>query len=129
MKKKVIQTERAPKAIGPYSQAIQAGNFLFLSGQIPLDPKTGELVKGDIGQQTKQVLENIKGILESQKLGMEDVVKATLFLKDIGNFNQVNEVYRTYFPSSPPARSTVEVSRLPRDLEIEIEVTAMIHDG
>jgi 2-iminobutanoate/2-iminopropanoate deaminase len=126
MKKKVIQTERAPKAIGPYSQAIQAGNFLFLSGQIPLDPKTGELVKGDIRQQTQQVLENIKGVLESQKLGMEDVVKVTIFLKDIGKFNQVNEVYATYFPSSPPARSTVEVARLPRDADIEIEAIALI---
>jgi 2-iminobutanoate/2-iminopropanoate deaminase len=129
MKKRVIQTEIAPKAIGPYSQAIQAGNFLFLSGQIPLEPKTGELVKGDIGQQTKQVLENIKGVLESQKLGMEDVVKVTMFLKDIGNFNRVNEVYSTYFTSSPPARSTVEVARLPRDVEIEIEAIALIHDG
>ena len=126
MKKRVIQTERAPKAIGPYSQAVQAGNFLFLSGQIPLDPKTGELVRGDIVQQTQQVLENIKGVLESQKLGMEDVVKVTIFLKDIGNFNRVNEVYGTYFPSSPPARSTVEVARLPRDVEIEIEAIALI---
>ena len=126
MKKKVIQTERAPKAIGPYSQAIQAGNFLFLSGQIPLDPKTGELVKGDIGQQVKQVLENIKGILESQKLGMEDVVKVTIFLRDIGNFNRVNEVYATYFPPPAPARSTVEVAKLPRNAEIEIEAIALI---
>ncbi len=126
MKKRVIQTGRAPKAIGPYSQAIQAGNVLFLSGQIPLDPKTWELVEGDIGQQTKQVLENIKGVLESETLEMEDVVKVTIFLKDIGNFNQVNEVYRIYFPSSPPARSTVEVTRLPRDVEIEIEAIALI---
>ena len=126
VKKKVIQTDKAPRAIGPYSQAIRAGNFLFLSGQIPLDPKTGELVKGDIRQQTKQVLENIKGVLESQGLGMEDVVKATIFLKDIGNFNQVNEVYATYFPSSPPARSTVEVAKLPRDADIEIEAIALI---
>jgi len=126
MKKKVVQTEKAPKAIGPYSQAIQAGDFLFLSGQVPLDPKTGELVKGDIGQQAKQVLENIKGVLESQKLGMEDVVKATIFLKNIENFNQVNEVYSSYFPTSPPARSTVEVARLPRDAEIEIEAIALI---
>ena len=129
MEKRVIQTERAPKAIGPYSQAIQAGGFLFLSGQVPLDPKTGELVKGDIGQQTKQVLENIEGVLESQNLGMEDVVKATIFLKNIENFNQVNEVYSSYFPTSPPARSTVEVARLPRDVEIEIEAIALIHDG
>jgi 2-iminobutanoate/2-iminopropanoate deaminase len=126
MKKRVVQTDKAPKAIGPYSQAIQAGDFLFLSGQVPLDPKTGELVKGDVGQQTKQVLENIKGVLESQKLGMEDVVKATIFLKNIGNFNQVNEIYSTYFPTSPPARSTVEVARLPRDVEIEIEAIAFI---
>ncbi len=126
MKKKVIQTEGAPKAIGPYSQAIQAGNFLFLSGQIPLDPKSGELVKGDIRKQTQQVLENIKGVLESQGLGMENVVKATLFLKDIGNFSQVNEVYAKYFPSSPPARSTVEVAKLPRDADIEIEAIALI---
>ena len=126
MNKKVIQTEKAPKAIGPYSQAIQAGNFLFLSGQIPLDPKTGELVKGDIRKQTQQVLENIKGILESQGLGMENVVKSTIFLKDIANFNQVNEVYATYFPSSPPARSTIEVTKLPRNADIEIEAIALI---
>ncbi len=124
--KKVIQTDRAPKAIGPYSQAIQAGNFVFLSGQIPLDARTGELVMGDIRRQTQQVLENIKGILESQKLGMENVVKTTIFLKEIGNFNQVNEVYSTFFPSSPPARSTVEVARLPKDVEIEIEAIALI---
>jgi 2-iminobutanoate/2-iminopropanoate deaminase len=126
MKKKVIQTEKAPMAIGPYSQAIQAGNFLFLSGQIPLDPKTGELVKGDIRQQTQQVLENIKGMLESQKLGMEDVVKVTIFLRNIGEFNQVNEVYGTYFPSSPPARSAIGVAALPRDADIEIEAIALI---
>ncbi len=126
MGKRVIQTEKAPKAIGPYSQAIQAGNFLFLSGQIPIDPKTGESVKGDIRQQARQVLENIKGVLESQKLGMENVIKVTIFLKDIGNFNQVNEVYATYFPSSPPARSTVEVARLPRDAGIEIDAIALI---
>ena len=122
----MIQTDKAPKAIGPYSQAVRAGNFLFLSGQIPLDPKAEELVKGDIGQQTQQVLENIKGILESQKLGMEDVVKVTIFLKDVGNLSRVNEVYHTYFPSSPPARSTVEVARLPRDVEIEVEAIALI---
>jgi 2-iminobutanoate/2-iminopropanoate deaminase len=126
MGKKVIDTDKAPKAIGPYSQTIQAGDFLFLSGQIPLDPKTGELVNGDIRDQTQRVLENIKGVLESQGLGMEKVVKVTIFLKDLGNFNQVNEVYATYFPSSPPARSTVEVSKLPRNAEIEIEAIALI---
>ena len=126
MEKRVIQTEKAPKAMGPYSQAIQAGNLIFISGQIPLDPATGEWVKGDIRQQTQQVLENIKGILESQEIKMEDVVKATIFLKDMGNFDQVNEVYATYFSSFPPARSTVEVTRLPRDVEIEIEAIAVI---
>jgi 2-iminobutanoate/2-iminopropanoate deaminase len=126
MSKKVVQTGQAPEAIGPYSQAIQAGDFLFLSGQIPLDPKTGELVKGDIRNQTRQVLENIRGVLESQGTGMKDVVKVTIFLKDIGNFNQVNEVYATYFPSAPPARSTVEVAKLPRDADIEIEMIALI---
>ena len=124
MKKKVIRTDKAPKAIGPYSQAIQAGNFLFLSGQIPLDPASGELVKGDIREQARRALENLRGVLESQNLGMEDVVKVTIFLKDMGNFSQVNEVYSTYFPSSPPARSTVEVARLPRDADIEIEIIA-----
>ena len=126
MGKKVIHTDSAPKAIGPYSQAIQAENFLFLSGQIPLDPKTGELVKGDIRQQTQQVLENIKGVLESQKLGMGDVVKVTIFLKDIENFNRVNGVYATYFPPPAPARSTVGVAKLPRDADIEIEAIALI---
>jgi 2-iminobutanoate/2-iminopropanoate deaminase len=128
MKKKVIQTDKAPKAIGPYSQAIQAANLLFLSGQIPIDPKTGELIKGDIRQQTQRALENIKGLLESQELGMGDVIKVTIFLKDMGNFNQVNEVYATYFSSSPPARSTVEVAKLPRNAEIEIEAIALCLD-
>jgi 2-iminobutanoate/2-iminopropanoate deaminase len=126
--KKVIQTDKAPKAIGPYSQAIQAGNMIFLSGQIPIHPKTGELTGGDIRQQTQQVLENIKGLLESQRLGMEDVIKVTIFLKDMGNFNQVNEVYAAYFSSSPPARSTVEVAKLPRNVEIEIEAIALTRD-
>ncbi len=125
MSKRVIFTERAPKPIGPYSQAIRAGNFIFLSGQIPIDPKTEELVKGDIRQQTQQVLENIKRVLESQGLGMEDVVKVNIFLKDMGNFNQMNEVYATYFSASPPARSTVEVAKLPRNAEIEIEAIAL----
>jgi len=124
--KEVIQTEKAPKPIGPYSQAIRAGNFIFLSGQIPIDPKTGELVKGDIRQQTQQVLENIRGVLESQGLGMQDVVKVNIFLKDMGNFNQMNEVYATYFSATPPARSTVEVAKLPKNAEIEIEAIAYI---
>jgi 2-iminobutanoate/2-iminopropanoate deaminase len=126
--KKVIQTDKAPKAIGPYSQGIQAGNLVFLSGQIALDPKTGEMLAGDVRQQTQQVLENIKGLLESQGLEMRDVIKTTIFLKEMGNFNQVNDVYAAYFSSSPPARSTVEVARLPRNAEIEIEAIALAHD-
>jgi 2-iminobutanoate/2-iminopropanoate deaminase len=126
MKKKVIQTEKAPAAIGPYSQAVQVGNLIFLSGQIPADPMTGKLVEGGIRQQTQRVLENIKGILESKKLGMEDVVKVTIFLRGMENFNTVNEVYATYFPSSPPARSTIGVANLPRNAEIEMEAIALV---
>lgn len=127
MKKRAVQIDKAPKAIGPYSQAIQAGPFLFVSGQIPLNPVTGEMVEGDIQQQTRQVLENIQQILESQRLSLQDVVKTTIFLKDMGNFSRVNEAYATYFPIEPPARSTVEVARLPKDSEIEIEVIALFH--
>jgi 2-iminobutanoate/2-iminopropanoate deaminase len=126
--KKMVRTDNAPQAIGPYSQAVWADKMLFISGQIPIDPKTGELVKGDIRQQTERVLENIKAILKSQGLGMEDVIKTTLLLKDMGNFQKVNETYATYFPSLPPARSTVEVARLPRDAEVEIEAIALARD-
>ncbi len=125
MKKKVITTEKAPKAIGPYSQAIQAGSFFFLSGQIPIDPLTGEVVQGDIREQARRVLENMKEVLRSQSLSMEHVVKTTIFLKDLGDFNQVNEIYGSYFPKDPPARSTVEVARLPRNVQIEIEAIAL----
>ena len=128
MKKKVIQTDKAPKALGPYSQAIQAGNLLFLSGQIPIDPATGELVKGDIADKTRRVMENIKAVLESQGLSMEDVVKSTVFLKSINDFGRFNEIYATYFRSAPPARSTVEVSRMAKDADIEIEMIAMVRD-
>ncbi|MBM4340358.1 MAG: RidA family protein [Deltaproteobacteria bacterium] len=124
--KKIIQTEKAPKPIGPYSQAIQTENLIFLSGQIPVDPLTGEVVTGDVRKQTRQVLDNIKGILESQGLGMESVVKVTVFLTDIGTFSQMNEVYATYFSSSPPARSTVEVSGLAKNVDVEIEAIAWI---
>ena len=128
MSKRVIYTEKAPKPIGPYSQAIRAGDFIFLSGQLPIDPGTGELVGGDIKQQTRRVLENLKGVLESQGLGMEDVVKVSIFLKDMGHFNQMNEVYATYFSASPPARSTVEVSGLPKNADLEIEAIAFIQE-
>jgi 2-iminobutanoate/2-iminopropanoate deaminase len=124
MKKKVIETPKAPRAIGPYSQAIQAGPYVFISGQIPIDPSTGELVPGEIRQQTRQVLENIRQILESQGLTMQAVVKATIFLRNMDHFSQVNEVYAAYFPADPPARSTVEVARLPKNVDIEIEAVA-----
>jgi 2-iminobutanoate/2-iminopropanoate deaminase len=129
MGKEVIQTDKAPKPIGPYSQAIRAGNFIFLSGQLPIDPSTGEMVSGDIRQQTRQVLENVKGVLESQGLGMQDIVKVSIFLRDMGNFNQMNEVYATYFSSHPPARSTVEVGKFPKNADIEIEAIAINREG
>ena len=128
MKKRAVQTDKAPKAIGPYSQAIRAGNLLFLSGQVAFDPVTGELVKGDIVQQTRRALENMKAVLEAEKLSMADVVKTTVFMKNIENFARMNEVYASYFPSPHPARSTVEVARLPKDVEVEIEAIALAHD-
>src|SRR4030042_4810035 len=128
MKKRAVHTDKAPKAIRPYSQAIRAGNLLFLSGQVAVDPATGELDKGDIVQQTRRALENMKAVLEAEKLSMADVVKTTVFMKNIENFTRMNEVYATYFPSPHPARSTVEVARLPKDVEVEIEAIALAHD-
>ena len=121
----VISTDRGPKAIGPYSQAIQANGFLFISGQIPLDPKTNQLVEGDIRVQTERALENLKGILEAAGSALSRVVKTTVFLKDMGEFAAMNEVYARYFPSEPPARATVEVARLPRDVRVEIDLIAL----
>ena len=121
----VISTDRGPKAIGPYSQAIQANGFLFISGQIPLDPKTNQLVEGDIRVQTERALENLKGILEAAGSSLGRVVKTTVFLKDMGEFAAMNEVYGRYFPSDPPARATVEVARLPRDVRVEIDLIAL----
>lgn len=126
MKKQVIQTTNAPAAIGPYSQAVRAGDLLFVSGQIPLDPKTGELVRTGVADETKRVLENLKAILEAAGGSFGDVVKTTIFLKDMNNFSTVNEVYGTYFPQPFPARATVEVARLPRDVNVEIEVVAKL---
>lgn len=127
---KVVCTAHAPKAIGPYSQAIvtQAKRWVFVSGQIPIHPETGEVVRGDIKAQTKQVLENLKAILLASGSGLEHVVKTTVFLKDMEEFPSMNEVYATYFASDPPARATVEVSRLPKDVRIEIECIAEIPD-
>jgi len=122
--KEVVTTDRGPKPIGPYSQAAKAGGFLFLSGQVALDPKSGEMAGGDIRQQTERVLENIKGILEAAGSNLHHVVKTTVFLKDMNEFPAMNEVYGRYFTAAPPARSTVQVARLPKDALVEIEVTA-----
>lgn len=124
MKIETIATDKAPKAIGPYSQAVRARGYVFLSGQIPLDAATGELVHGDIAVQTEWVMENISAVLAAAGLGFGDVVKTTIFLTDLGNFAKVNEVYGKRFPVNPPARSTVEVKALPKGAEVEIEVIA-----
>lgn len=121
----VISTDRGPKAIGPYSQAIKANGFVFASGQIPLDPHTQQMVEGDIARQTERVLENLKGILEGAGSSLDRVVKTTVYLKDLGDFAAMNEVYGRYFCSTPPARATVEVARLPRDARVEIELIAL----
>lgn len=124
--KEIIATAKAPKAIGPYSQAIRANDLLFLSGQIPLHPETGEITGQTMEEQTERVLENLKGVLESAGLSLADVVKTTVFLKDLGSFPKMNEIYARYFATNPPARSTVEVSRLPRDVQVEIEAVATL---
>jgi len=124
--KSIVLTNHAPKPIGPYSQGIKAGGFLFVSGQVALDPKTGELLGADIRLQTERVLENLKGILEAGGANLDHVVKTTVFLKDMNDFAAMNEVYGRYFPSAPPARATVQVSRLPKDALVEIEVVATV---
>jgi 2-iminobutanoate/2-iminopropanoate deaminase len=124
MKLNTVSTDKAPAAIGPYSQAIQAGNLIFCSGQIPLDPVSGEIVVGDVRRQTEQVMENISAVLSAAGAGFNDVVKATVFLVEMSDFAVVNEVYGRYFSGHKPARSTVAVKELPRGVRIEIEVTA-----
>jgi 2-iminobutanoate/2-iminopropanoate deaminase len=124
--KDVVLTEKGPKPIGPYSQAIKSAGFLFASGQVALDPRTNELLSGDIRQQTERVLENIKAILEAGGVNCHHVVKTTVFLKDMNDFAAMNEVYGKYFSSAPPARSTVQVARLPKDALVEIEVIASL---
>lgn len=123
--KNIVRTDQAPKAIGPYSQAVEAKGFVFVSGQIPLDPKTGAMVSGDIREQTRRVMENGKAILAAAGCGMEHIVKTTIYLKSIGDFGAVNEVYGSYFPSDPPARATVEVARLPKDAPVEMDFIAV----
>jgi len=122
----VVLTEHGPKPIGPYSQAIRANGFLYVSGQVALDPKTGALVGTTIQEQTERTLENVKGIVEAAGTKMAHVVKTTVFLKDMNDFTAMNEVYARYFPSAPPARSTVQVARLPKDALVEIEVVAVL---
>jgi len=120
----VVTTDRGPKPIGPYSQAIKSNGVIYLSGQVALDPKSGELIGGDIRHQTERVFENIKGILEAAGSNLHHVIKATVFLKDMNDFPAMNEVYARYFTAAPPARSTVQVARLPKDALVEIEVIA-----
>lgn len=125
MSKKIISTKKAPAAIGPYSQGIAIGNMVYTSGQIPLNPETGEMAEG-IEAQTRQSLENVKAILEAAGLGMDKVVKTTVFLSDMNNFAKMNEVYKEYFITDYPSRSAVEVARLPKDALIEIEAIAFV---
>ena len=126
MAKKVISTDTAPKAVGPYSQAIAAGKFIFVSGQLPLHPQSGEIVGNDIAEQTKQSLENIKAVLTAAGASLSDVVKTTVFLQNMGDFARMNEVYRQYFGDGAPARSTIEVAKLPKNALVEIESIAVI---
>ncbi len=123
--KEVITTDHGPKAIGPYSQAIRANGFVFISGQIPLDPKTQQLVEGDVARQTERVMKNLKGIVEAAGSSLDKAVKTTVFLADMGEFAAMNEVYGRYFPKNAPARATVQVARLPRDVRVEIDLTAL----
>ena len=123
--KTVVSTEDGPKAIGPYSQAIKANGLVFTAGQIPFDPATGQIIEGDMGRQTARVLDNLKAILEAAGSSLEQAVKATVYLKDMNDFAAMNEVYARYFSKNPPARSTVEAARLPRDARIEIDLIAL----
>ena len=125
MKHQVIHTDNAPKAIGPYSQAVKAGNMLFVSGQVPFVPETMEIVEGDVKAQTAQSLKNVQAILAEARLDFSHVVKSTVFIKDMNEFAQINEVYAEFFGENKPARACVEVARLPKDVKVEIEVIAI----
>jgi 2-iminobutanoate/2-iminopropanoate deaminase len=125
MNREVIRTDKAPKAIGPYSQGIKANGFVFCSGQIPTNPETGELVSGSITEQTRQVLSNLKAVLEQAGSRMEKVVKVTVFLRDMNDFSEMNEEYAKWFSNDPPARAAVQVARLPKDVGIEIQAIAV----
>ena len=123
--REIVKTEGAPAAIGPYSQAVRAGGFVFASGQIPLDPATGQFVEGGVREQTEQVLRNLAAVLEAAGTGLDRVVKTTVFLADMDDFAAMNEVYGRFFAADPPARATVQAARLPRDARVEIEVVAL----
>ena len=123
--KEIIATERAPQAIGPYSQAVRAGNLVFASGQIPIDPATGQFVAGGVAEQTEQVLKNLTAVFAAAGLGLDQVVKTTVFLIDMDDFTAMNEVYERFFSDAPPARATVQAARLPRDARVEIEAIAV----
>ncbi len=129
MSREIISTDAAPRAIGPYSQALRAGGFLFLSGQIALDPRSGQLVGGDIKQQTRRVLENVKALLQAAGSSLNRVVKCTVFLADMNDFGAMNEEYGSFFQEEPPARTTVAASRLPRGALVEIDVIALAGEG
>ncbi len=123
--KQIIKTDSAPQAIGPYSQAVKVNGFIFASGQIPIDPATGQFVEGGIAEQTEQVMKNVSAVLEAAGSSLEKVIKTTVFLADMGEFAAMNEVYGRYFEQDPPARATVEAARLPRDARVEIEAIAL----
>jgi 2-iminobutanoate/2-iminopropanoate deaminase len=123
--KKIISTSEAPAAIGPYSQAVRVGSTIYCAGQIPLDPKSGQIISKDISEQTRRVLDNIDAVLKAEGLSFQNIVKTTIFLTDLGDFQTVNEIYASYFKQAPPARSTVQVPALPKGAQIEIEVIAV----
>ena len=127
--KKIISTNEAPAAVGPYSQAVRAGSIVFCAGQIPLDPKSGKIISQDIGEQTRRVLDNITAVLNAEGLTFEQIVKTTIFLTDLGDFQTVNEIYASFFKQAPPARSTIQVSALPKGARVEIEAIAMADDS
>jgi len=124
--RETVSTDKAPKAIGPYSQAVIYNGIAYLSGQIPLNPATNQLLEGDIAAQTERVLENLKAVLEACGASLESVLKTTVFLKDMGDFPKMNEVYGRYFGANPPARSTVQAAKLPRDVSVEIDAIAAV---
>lgn len=126
MSVEVISTDRAPAAIGPYSQALKVGGAVYTSGQIPISPETGEIVGGGIEEQAKQVLENLKAVLEASGTGLDNVIKTTVFIKEMSDFAKINKIYGEYFQAPFPARSCVEVARLPKDVAIEIEAIAVV---